>query len=91
VLLQALGARDHDGMGYVTVDDVTAVMAQCGVFVDREAATSTIRQLGIHVDQFDKLNYKQLLSRLSVGVTAGESYTATASLLLSHWHEFTLC
>lgn len=69
--MQALAARDRDGTGYVSVDDVCTVMAQHNVFVDRVSASAAIRQQGIHIDQYDKLNYKQLLSQLNSGASTG--------------------
>ena len=69
--VQALAARDRDGTGYVSVDDLCTVMSQYNVFLDRVSASAAIRQQGVHIDQYDKLNYKQLLSLLTSGAATG--------------------
>ncbi len=69
--VQALAARDRDGTGYVSVDDLCTVMSQYNVFLDRVSASAAIRQQGVHIDQYDKLNYKQLLSQLNSGAATG--------------------
>jgi hypothetical protein len=72
VPIGALAARDRDGTGYVSKDDVIAVLRSMGVHVPLTEIDPILESLQVHVDPFGKLNYRHFVDQIAAYLPSGE-------------------
>lgn len=77
VPIGALAARDRDGTGYVSKDDVIAVLRSMGVHVPPSEIDPILESLQVHVDHFGKLNYRHFVDQIAAYLPAGMNSDAT--------------
>ena len=68
---QALSSRDRDGTGYITTEDLAAVMRSHGVVLAPHDVDDVVQGLGVPVDGFGKLDYRRFLNALKVHLVPG--------------------
>jgi Ca2+-binding EF-hand superfamily protein len=76
--MQSLASRDRGGTGYVTLDDVVAVLRSIGVHFTVDEVEHVLQLLNIHVDGFGKLNYKKFVSSMKQYMPPGAAAVAVA-------------
>ena len=64
LFLQALSARDRDGTGYITTDDLAAVLRSFGVPLGAHEIDAVLHDLNVMVDGFGKLDYRRFMDAM---------------------------
>jgi Ca2+-binding EF-hand superfamily protein len=59
-----MSARDRDGTGYITTDDLAAVLRTIGVTLAPFEVEAVLHDVGVLVDGFGKLDYRRFLDAM---------------------------